>query len=491
MAMSALNWRCKNCGHSYAVGQVSHPVPQHLLTTNNPPSETELVYLNDILPAATVEVAQELATLNDDIEALQKTLETLKARRPEFEARLLAYKSIISPVRRVPPEIVAEIIDLATVGRPVTLDTQKGIWSLSHVSHMWRSVALSNSFFWSTIYIEFSKLNDCAAERVQAILLRTDNHPLSFELFFGYGMKASQYVARIIIEEFVRHASQWCEASLTIPSSLVYTLAALKNHIPNLQGLHLGLYEDVGHLIRCITYFRNAPALRKVSFNSFLLHPQLFPWSQITEYSAGYSSGSCMRSLKLLPNLLDLRLDQQYSDGTTALELKKLCRLDVSQSENLISHLTLPSLQELIVPLHSHDFPSIMNLINRSECRITALTFEGHLGDTDIVTDVYKLVEFFKSFPSLSVLNLSSHSARTITTICNLFVSDTADLLPILTELILPWGDFIRPLVSFLHGRRDNPSTSAIKIVRFTGPYHRLPPELQSLVHDGLNISFG
>ena len=395
---------------------------------------------------------------------------------------------IPDPLLRVPPEIIAEIISRATAGKPVTLAIKDGIWSYSRVSRTWRSIALSSPLFWSTISIRIGygpldtdPKSNHYAECIKTVLSRKKNHPLSFDFFYDDHMEYAQNTARSLLKLMVEHALQWREASFTIPKGFLRTLSLVKDRVPRLESLHLYLLEDNSSRVKC---FQNAPALRRVSFHSNLLHPQFLPWAQITEYKADYGD-FVMPCLKLMPNLLALQLENQHVKKPIGLVLEKLCRLDVSRSP-LIRYLTTPALQEIIVNLIT-ELPSIIDLIKRSGCRITALTFEytlGSIGDTSI------LIEFFKSLPSLVVLNLSGQLVHNITAIFNLLVPGSINLLPVLTELILPWRhihSFINSLVPFLKQRG---SSNPIKSVIFTGPYHPLPPELLTLQRDGLNVSF-
>ena len=493
-------WHC-NCGHSYAVGQVSHRIPQHLFTTNNPPSETELNY---ILPA-TVEVAQELATLNDDIESLQKTLETLKARCSELEARLLAYKSIISPLRRVPPEIVREIIGWATVGRPVTLDTEEGIWSYSRISHMWRSVVISTPPFWSTIHIiaPSSPIGyDHAIDCVNTILSQTGTHLLSLDFYYSECIETTRHLALQLLELFIQHASQWRKVSLTIPDTpdFVNILNFSKDRVTCLEDLFLELY-----IYACgfgsdepVICFRNAPALRRVSFNTpnrtLDSMTDFFPWVQITKYKADMCTCSSWEweFLQLMPNLLDLQLDGQYilyNKPTSRLVLKKLCRLDLFRSKDFVDCLILPALQDVAVCLE--DCEVMIDLIKRSECHITTLTFRQ--GGGALFTKTGPLVKLFQSLPSLSTLKLFEQPVM-IPYLFSVLIrarKQGFSLLPALTELILPAEiERIDALVFFLQQRVDSSSTLPIKSVVFIGPSQPpLPPALLSLQHDGLHIS--
>lgn len=494
-------WHCNNCGHSYyAFRDFPYPLlPQHLANTNNAPQPEELRALDTTLSTSSVGLAQDLDTLNNDITSLVRTYKALDKRREELELRLRACKSIASPLRRVPPEIIEEIIDWATAGTAVTLDTDDMIWACSGVSQMWRSVALSTPRFWSRIYInldlhwfEGTSGYYYAEECVQTILSRAKHHPLSFEFSFEAYLGPVQSIASGCLELFVEHASQWREVSLTIPKTFLYILAPVRDCIPILERLtvYLGDSEvEIPAPIPAVKCFQNAPALHDVEVDSDLQYPRVLPWSQITEYTD--LDASSTEWLGMMPNILSLDLSSPFFEGQTEeMELKKLRRLKLFGTSNIIKYLTLPALQELVVPIWGAELDLMIDLVERSQCCITELGF--HLGGPRFAPDATTaLIKFLKSLPSLRVLDLSQFQVENA---CSLLVPMMEDvrLLPTLTELILPsihkLINAFEVLIPFFRQRRkgDRPIESVV----FAGPWEPLSSEFKSLQQDGLCISF-
>ncbi|KAJ7871016.1 hypothetical protein B0H13DRAFT_1458000, partial [Mycena leptocephala] len=62
---------------------------------------------------------------------------------------------ILSPLRRVPPEVLAEIFSWTVPAvtntsnpDPGKVDVAAGPWVLTYVSSLWRAVAVSNPLLW-------------------------------------------------------------------------------------------------------------------------------------------------------------------------------------------------------------------------------------------------------------------------------------------------------------------------------------------------------
>ncbi|KAJ7059652.1 hypothetical protein C8F01DRAFT_947748, partial [Mycena amicta] len=119
------------------------------LTTNEPPNDSDIPYICQLLQG---EVA-ELARLNREILAVMAQLEGLTKRQETLLKSTSSYKTILSPIRRVPPEILCAIFRLvATEGSSL----EEGLrietpWMLGHICRSWRNTALNYAVLWDTI----------------------------------------------------------------------------------------------------------------------------------------------------------------------------------------------------------------------------------------------------------------------------------------------------------------------------------------------------
>ncbi|KAJ7706698.1 hypothetical protein B0H17DRAFT_910311, partial [Mycena rosella] len=94
--------------------------------------------------------------LEPDIVSLDQALALLSQRRAALAQSLHAHKSIISPLRRLPPEILGEIFsfavhaayyfgDISEVSGPIS---QQAPWVLTRVCRRWAAVALATPALW-------------------------------------------------------------------------------------------------------------------------------------------------------------------------------------------------------------------------------------------------------------------------------------------------------------------------------------------------------
>ncbi|KAJ7628307.1 hypothetical protein FB45DRAFT_748593, partial [Roridomyces roridus] len=124
-----------------------------LLNSNEPPEESELVYIREVLSTAN----SRLASLDDEIARLERQLRMLAQER----AGLLEYQrkgpAVFSPLQRMPPEILSQIFMWTlppqdeSIGWLVTYGLHSSPWLVAQICRRWRSIAISTPSLWELI----------------------------------------------------------------------------------------------------------------------------------------------------------------------------------------------------------------------------------------------------------------------------------------------------------------------------------------------------
>jgi hypothetical protein len=123
-----------------------------ILASNLMPSEPE-----------THSIHRAMAQLRGDVQAIQEEYSALEARLQSLKKQELKkwreihlYNSTLSPIRRLPPEILFEEYNLEDNDffLPDRFRVRNGPWFLRDVCSRWRAVADSNQALWADIFIE-------------------------------------------------------------------------------------------------------------------------------------------------------------------------------------------------------------------------------------------------------------------------------------------------------------------------------------------------
>ncbi|KAJ7608982.1 hypothetical protein FB45DRAFT_1067026 [Roridomyces roridus] len=149
---SAINTTIQSLQNAAAPGTRLHA----LIYSNDPPEPAEIPLIQSFAP----EIDASLASLDAEIWRLQERLRSLKKDRSELLDHQRVHKSILSPLRRMPPEILAEIFVFSLPTVTELFERQKfqiedSPWVWTHICSRWRTVAISTPTLWSLILTNF------------------------------------------------------------------------------------------------------------------------------------------------------------------------------------------------------------------------------------------------------------------------------------------------------------------------------------------------
>ena len=176
---------------------------------------TELSRNNELVSEEKLQEAIELLSqANAELLLIDTEIQRLKAKREQVQGSIDIYNTILSPARRLPPDILREIFhQCLTIGRPYPiLSATEAPMLLTRICSLWRSIALSSPWIWTRLHIplpgdprlssKYGKLEDQALDvrrrvfsktmqlRCQAVkewLGRSGSCPLSLSISYPFG----------------------------------------------------------------------------------------------------------------------------------------------------------------------------------------------------------------------------------------------------------------------------------------------------------------
>ncbi|KAF8215113.1 hypothetical protein K438DRAFT_1800738 [Mycena galopus ATCC 62051] len=226
---------------------------------------------------------------------------------------------MLSPIRRLPPEILGEIFSLvvSTMFRAYLPppETQHAPWLLTRVCRHWSAVALANPALWSTVFVDL----DCV-ERQGTVMLtelclqRAENVSLTVGIFQEYG-RHNAHVGQAL-DAVLSISNRWKTAHFHILSSFAEThqlLQRLSNihRFSNLTTLRVSIGLETptqGFDEACWSVFADLPKLRSLEArfwdNTFLPPPFSVQWHQLTRVSTTFCSNA--ETLAALREMADI-----------------------------------------------------------------------------------------------------------------------------------------------------------------------------------------
>ncbi|KAK0462335.1 uncharacterized protein EV420DRAFT_1524030 [Desarmillaria tabescens] len=361
---------------------------------------------------------------------LSRQMGTLRQERQRISEAISERRKILSPVRRLPSEILHHIF-LDTIDFPVQYSqsksnnahwdfhpTQSSLWLIASVSKRWRNVALSSPKLWSFVNISFTQLTFDDLNYVQQLglqLHRALKHPLSISLCEIDPPSCDEIPPQLIAILF-SFASSIHELHLYLPSATLSDLTRLRLSLPALESLVVFCTDgidlpDFGPL-RPFSFVPKLRSVQAVDIIDFVSSFEL-PWHLVKEYRSDHAflpyypsryigpraheHLAVLRSLEQVEECVlrlgDASESDEFGDSAFPLVCSQLKSLELSSwnidanedhsvFQQVADRLTLPVLSVLKVSCAEKGneeteavFTSICHLLLRSHSPITVFHF--------------------------------------------------------------------------------------------------------------------
>jgi hypothetical protein len=211
----------------------SFPVPD-LIHKPRKPSPSEASLIRGTLSG----VHNSMSRLDDEIKRLQGTVQELLAVRDGLSKYAKKNEAILSPIDRLPPELLSEIFQrlLPLWGRM----PRKLVMLPSKICRRWRKVSLSTPILYSSITIGRQHGSiDSEVALMKAWLSRSGALPLSLDYTLLLTRSLTDFYPAI--NEALPHSDRWQNITLAYPLPLISSLDVIKGRLRCLESLTLCL----------------------------------------------------------------------------------------------------------------------------------------------------------------------------------------------------------------------------------------------------------
>lgn len=387
-----------------------------------------------------VEPKAELEAVENDITTLQARLADYERRKRELVSYVEDLDALLSPIRRMPPEIMSRIFefcgDIGARG-PHAEPSKRAPLLLGSVCRSWRALSFAIPRLWTTLYLRLPTGGTFVKQEeiLRAWLERSRLFPVSLWLwndFLTDDMPVS--FLRKLSDIIAENSDRWKAIFIHFPAydqDWESFDALVRCHFPNLEELEISPQFTPWEPFKPELF----PKLRElqVPAGSMPNSHKTLPWTQLTHLTlrGGYRTTNIEELLQILscaPLLSYLHVeisqyrserkwDEQF-DRITMPSLHTLVLVTITSHEECINHfmdaLILPHLRDFqlltrvwdcsrMATAWCHD--SFLSLLLRSKCSINHFTLHA-----SNITGA-QLREIMEQCPSLVLLKL--HGAKT------------------------------------------------------------------------------
>ncbi|KAK7062791.1 hypothetical protein VNI00_000281 [Paramarasmius palmivorus] len=312
---------------------------------------------------------RDLKECQAEINRLKMAIITLESRREGLKKSMERYRSLLSPIHKMPPEILLNIFTFACEQNEMYPSRIPPAASISMVCGRWRDVAFAAPSLWSAISIEFSywKSNETKLARMtRTFLERSKNSPLKLELDFSHAIGSVEPVLDTL-NALVQHSNRWFDLELRVLTSIIRhpVFTPIRGCLPLLKWLYFNEVpipestpETVDDWIDKLNIFEFAPSLSHLAFKpDFHVVDFVLPLEQVKALKLhdSYAINS-LEFLPLCPNVQRLELfrvggGDSYMGPIVTCNIKDLVIEAEAQDDVacILRHSTFPQLASMSI----------------------------------------------------------------------------------------------------------------------------------------------
>ncbi|KAJ8073763.1 hypothetical protein PM082_012041 [Marasmius tenuissimus] len=385
---------------------------------------------------------REIRNYEIEINKLKAAMVVLENKRSGTKKTMGQLQSLLSPIHRLPPEMLSRIFMFCCERNQVRPDRMPPVFRLSVVCGRWREIVVSRPHLWASLSIPYWRWRrhqqPALNNSTEMFMARSRSFPLTIEIDFMEEDDDDELSPDLetfsALHVLVSHSARWANLSLVgiTPSMLRHpTFQAIRENLPHLQ--HLRITEGYSTRIatgQILDIFAQCFLLRSIDLQpGVIANALVLPWGSIRcmTFSDAYTSDS----LKLLASrsiTLDyLDLDLNMGDRTTGFEghvdsmnTKALSVTTFEQDHltRLFNSTTIPQLASLDIAglfekrqrcWERWNQSPIHNFLLRSACPITHLRLKWLPISSSQATSLFQLIP---GLTSLSIEEYPSERAK-------------------------------------------------------------------------------
>jgi hypothetical protein len=420
------------------------PFNSAILETNESPSVGQIASLQ----AHYLEAITELEKVDQKIQTIQSILSDAISHRTRLKKVIDDYRSTLSPIRRVPFEIVHRILqnvdtkDSANLRHKPNLHMSlyNGPWRFGMVCRLWRAVAIQSPEFWCNIQLDFGYNRNRASEYWSSGLCALVDEGIRRSTSWGLWVRLHQYDLNDdkgndsdeeqdedededsgreedhdVMMALFAHSSQIRALEIEVQDSyeLEHIIPSSSCGFTSLQRLSIQIFAEWDRGTTILEAFGGSSSLVEVKLIGLVVGKPCqdlnFPWSQLQvfEHINSLSPEDIVDVVRICPRLqkytassprpgrINLMVIPPIIHHAVITHLELRSRL----SYLLLNYTTIPSLTVLRISSNIR-LPDLIQFISRSQCSIEECDF------SPIDTSLEKYNNFLELLPSLTRLTL-------------------------------------------------------------------------------------
>ncbi|KAJ7664847.1 hypothetical protein B0H17DRAFT_1091315 [Mycena rosella] len=398
------------------------PLLKSLIHSNRPLDDFQTIAVRKMLGAAQTE----LSALEETILKVSLVLAELEEQKGLQYESIIALKAAVSPMRRIPPEILGEVFllcrdnSLETASYSIS-DVREAPMLLTHTSSSWRSNCHQTPRLWNHIYLK-SVTGFRTLRSLEKILPRSGNLPLYVDLE-TFKPTSHALSPEHVLNLLFRHHDRFRTLHIGLKGSNLQYVSQENRTLANLALVHIHIPNTDPDIASTLAFFKEASSIQQASiaadYDPSRPHSlrSSFCWSQLTLLElrvplALLEARDILTQCKKLRmchlSTLNFASDSDMPPSLQAFQLPDLHHLEI-QFENddadvppdiFFQIFSFPYLQHLAINSMAWAPLILLRLYDRSQFKLQELDLRF------LALSAQDLVRFIARIPSLQNLRL-------------------------------------------------------------------------------------
>lgn len=295
------------------------------LRQNNHPSGSYRGVFADGVKQAQAEARR----MDKELARLRASIVVLSNQRMELQKYVRHAQSLLSPIRRLPPDIMSRILVYCCPSNDFARNINIPGTLVGSVCKHWRDLTLAMPEIWSTVWVDLDNITEWGTSILEIILQRSDESPLKLTVWSCMDLPDHSPAFQLLVE----HCRRWYNVATNTSDSLWdWDIASqLQGNLPRLE--HLSTNNASANM------FEIAPCLRSIHIIDYCPEFYQLPQNQLSMIELGCRnvspclsdsgilslSATCLRRLSILAD--EVLFDDVYGEGVT---LSRLVNFSIS-----------------------------------------------------------------------------------------------------------------------------------------------------------------
>ncbi|SJL03225.1 uncharacterized protein ARMOST_06573 [Armillaria ostoyae] len=355
-------------------------------------------------------IEKDIVAYGQKLSSVETQIALLTRRKEQLERSLSRRKSVLSPIHRLPRDILVEIFRWAVNHPKNSLDVTKGVWPLGQVCGWWWDIVLASPILWSVVILE-PPYTQHSTDILAHHFRRSSGLPLWIAITTEDNTDSDGHVFDIVIQQ----SALWKMMDMSAPSKDLAKLCSVSGNIPLLEELYVSTQDNVHFNTDALS---SAPSLRRADLESLEISKLPVNATLLTHFTGTLHHSADIQYIAQIQTLIDIRI-LFFDDPDGALDSGNLLPVRIEQLQflsvdniKILDALTAPSLRTIdycpasVSNEGDNSIHSLREFLARSACSISYLGI-----CVEMIQKIDHLMAFAKNVSYLTVYYSNGHSA--------------------------------------------------------------------------------